>query len=89
MSEATKNSPSPRPTTSGGPLRTATILSGSSAAISDEREEPAQAAAAPGGRVSTSPSVRHLLLDEVRDDLGVGLGLERDGPRLRALLQSR
>ena len=33
MSEATKYSPSPTPTTSGGPLRAATITSGSSAEI--------------------------------------------------------
>ena len=31
MSEATKNSPSPMPTTSGGPSRAATIVFGASA----------------------------------------------------------
>ena len=47
MSEATKYSPSPRPTTSGGPLRTATIFSGSSADITTQREQAAQPRAAP------------------------------------------
>ena len=36
MSEATRNSSSPMPTTMGGPLRTPTILSGSSAWTSDD-----------------------------------------------------
>jgi hypothetical protein len=40
MSEATKNSPSPRPTTIGGPLRTVTILSGSSAEMSTSANSP-------------------------------------------------
>ena len=40
MSDATKNSPSPRPTTIGGPLRTATIFSGSSAEISTSANSP-------------------------------------------------
>ena len=40
MSEATKYSPSPRPTTSGGPLRTATIFSGSSAESSTSANMP-------------------------------------------------
>ncbi len=40
MSDATKNSPSPRPTTIGGPLRTATIFSGSSAEISTIANRP-------------------------------------------------
>ena len=40
MSDATKNSPSPRPTTIGGPLRTVTIFSGSSAEISTSANRP-------------------------------------------------
>jgi hypothetical protein len=39
MSDATKNSPSPNPTI-GGPLRTATILSGSSAEMSTSANRP-------------------------------------------------
>jgi hypothetical protein len=40
MSDATKNSPSPSPTTIGGPLRTVTILFGSSAEISTSANRP-------------------------------------------------
>ena len=40
MSDATKNSFSPRPTTIGGPLRTVTILFGSSAEISTSANSP-------------------------------------------------
>ena len=40
MSEATKNSSSPRPTTIGGPLRTATIFSGSSTETSTSANMP-------------------------------------------------
>jgi hypothetical protein len=40
MSEATKNSFSPRPTTIGGPLRTVTILLGSSAEMSTSANRP-------------------------------------------------
>ena len=40
MSEATKNSLSPSPTTMGGPLRTATIFSGSSTDTSTSANMP-------------------------------------------------
>ena len=72
MSDATKNSPSPRPTTTGGPLRTATIVSGSSAEIDTSANSPRT-------RVERTPHRRHesvapaFLLDQVRDDLRVSL----------------
>ena len=75
MSEATKNSPSPRPTTIGGPLRTVTILFGSSADDQHQRKQAAHVEQrAPHGVLE--PVVLHLALDQVRDDLGVGLGDE-------------
>ena len=61
MSDATKNSSSPSPTTTGGPLRTATIVSGSSAEISTSANSPRScvsarrtAAARPSPRLSCS-----------------------------------
>ena len=75
MSEATKNSPSPRPTTIGGPLRTATIFSGSSAEMSTSANSPRISSSARRTAFS-SAVVLHLALDQVRDDLGVGLGDE-------------
>ena len=77
MSEATKYSPSPRPTTTGGPLRTATILSGSSAEISTSANRPAHASMQRAPHRVLEAVVLHLALDQVRDDLGVGLGDER------------
>ena len=72
MSDATKNSPSPSPTTIGGPLRTVTILFGSSAEMSTSPNSRA-CKGAPFDRI-LEPVVFHLALDEMRDDLGVGLG---------------
>ena len=76
MSEATKNSPSPMPTTTGGPLRAATmILSGSSAGHQHDGKQAAQVPQrAPDGGLE--PVASHLALDQVRDDLGVGFGDE-------------
>ena len=75
MSEATKNSSSPRPTTIGGPLRTVTILFGIVGRDQHEREQAAQVEQRPPHRILETV-VLHLALDEVRDDLGVGLGDE-------------
>ena len=86
MSEATKNSSSPRPTTIGGPLRTATIFSGSSTETSTIANMPRMTFSARRTAFSR-PSSLHLALDQVRDDLGVGLGLELVPLRLQLLLQ--
>ena len=75
MSDATKNSPSPRPTTIGGPLRTATIFSGIVGRDQHEREQPAHQQQRAPHRVLEAV-VFHLALDQVRDDFGVGLGDE-------------
>ena len=74
MSEATKYSSSPRPTTIGGPLRTATIFSGSSADISTSANRPRMQRQRAPHRVLERRRRLHLALDQVRDDLGVGLG---------------
>ena len=58
MSEATKYSPSPRPTTTGGPLRTATILNGSSAESITSAKRPFNRAIA-RRTAPSSPSSRH------------------------------
>ena len=86
MSEATKYSPSPRPTTIGGPLRAATILSGSSAEISTSANSPRMSSSARRTAFSR-PSSLHLALDQVRDDLGVGLGDEHVALPLQLVLQ--
>ena len=86
MSEATKNSPSPRPTTIGGPLRTATIFSGIVGRDQHQREQAAHQQQRPPHRVLEAV-VLHLALDQVRDDLGVGLGDELVALPLQLLLQ--
>ncbi len=75
MSDATKNSRSPSPTTIGGPLRTVTILFGSSAEMSTSANNPRRYRSARRTAFS-SPSSLHLALDEVRHDFRVGLGDE-------------
>ena len=75
MSEATKNSSLPRPTTIGGPLRTATIFSGSSTDTSTIANMPRMIGQRAAHRVLQAV-VAHLALDQVRDDLGVRLRLE-------------
>ena len=87
MSEATKNSPSPRPTTIGGPLRAATILSGSSAESSTSANIPRIRVERPPHGVLERHAGRVLALDQVRHDLGVGLGDERVALALQLLLQ--
>ena len=86
MSDATKNSPSPSPTTIGGPLRTVTILFGIVGRDQHQREQAAHVEQRPPHRV-LEPVVFHLALDEVRDDLGVGLGDEGVSFLLELLLQ--
>src|SRR3972149_4419921 len=75
MSEATNCSPSPRPSTSGGPMRAATSVWGSSRGVSTRAETPPLSAPAlaqpPPQRLFSRPSV--VGLDEVSHDLGVGL----------------
>ena len=86
ISDATKNSPSPRPTTIGGPFLTVTIFSGSSAEISTSANRPAhQQQRAPNGVLEAV--VLHLALDQVRDDLRVGFGDELVALLLKLLLQ--
>ena len=86
MSEATKNSPSPSPTTIGGPLRTVTILFGIVGRDQHQREQAAHVEQRPPHRI-LEPVVFHLALDEMRDDLGVGLGDELVALVLQLLLQ--
>ena len=81
-SEATKDSPSPTPMTTGGPKRAATILSGSAAERTPSAKAPvrrltARRTAASSG-IGCAGGLRVLLhlLDEVGDDLGVGFGDE-------------
>ena len=86
MSEATNHSPSPRPTTTGGPLRTATIFSVIVRGQQHDREQAAQPLHRPQHGVLEAV-VLPLLLDQVRDDLGVGLGDELVALALQLLLQ--
>src|SRR5215510_5101754 len=75
MSDATKNSSCPRPTTIGGPFRTATIFSGSSTETSTIANIPRKYV------------IAHLALDEVGNDFRVGLGRERVSLLAQFLLQ--
>ena len=87
MSEATKFSPSPRPMTSGGPLRAATSRS-RLVAVKQARARRCPAtccAARPARPARVEPA--WSALDEVRDDLGVGLRHETVALRLRAALE--
>ena len=73
-SEATKNSSSPRPTTTGGPERAATILFGSTAEITQCANTPVIClTAAPNGLLRDCPLI---FLDKVSDDFSIGLGFE-------------
>ena len=71
-SEATKYSPSPRPTTTGGPERAATILSRVLARDHAQREHAGQLAHGVAHGVFQIAVV--IFLDQVRDHFGVGLG---------------
>ena len=73
-SEARKYSPSPTPTTSGEFRRAATTGTWPLRVDRDERERPVQPAAdRPHGLGEVEPG-RDLLAEQVRHDLGVGLG---------------
>ena len=84
-SEATKYSPSPRPTTTGGPERAATILSGSLREMTLSANTP----------VSCSHRVAHgvfqiaveIFLDQVRDHFGIGLGAEAWPSSMKLVLE--
>ena len=86
MSDATKNSFSPSPTTIGGPLRTVDDLVGVVGGDQHQREEAAHVEQRPPDRV-LEPVALRLALDQVRDDLGVGLGHERVPLLLKLPLQ--
>ena len=86
MSDATKNSSSPSPTTIGGPLRTVDDLVGIVGRDQHQREQAAHVEQRPAHRVLEAV-VLHLALDQVRDDLGVGLGDELVPFLLELLLQ--
>ncbi len=84
--EATNCSPSPRPTTSGHSRRAPTSSSGSSAWMRHERVVAAQLGErGPHGSDQVTLVVTR---DEVRDDLGVGLGGE-DAAALQQFLLER
>ena len=73
-SEATKYSLSPMPITTGGPLRAATIFSGSAREITASANTPASSATAALHRFFQVAA--EVLLDQVGDDLGVGFSAE-------------
>ena len=84
-SEATKYSLSPRPITTGGPERAATILCGSRARDHRQRKHAGQFL--DGGAHRLFQVALEVLLHQVRDDFGVGLGLEHVAFVLQLLLQ--
>ena len=84
-SEATKYSSSPRPITTGGPERAATILFGSSARDHGQREDAGAILSGSCARpLRGSRRPADILFDQVRDDFGVGLGDELVAFALRA-----
>ena len=86
MSDATKYSPSPSPTTSGGPDAGGHDGAGVVGRDQHDREQPAKPAkGAANGR--GQPVAAEFPLDEVRDDLGVRLGDEPVALALQLALQ--
>ena len=77
MSEATRFSPSPMPTTTGVAFLAATRRPGSDGRHRDDRERAAQARDRRARRVGEALAAAALGLDQVRDHLGVGVGLQR------------
>ena len=74
MSEAMKFSPSPRPSTSGQPRRARTMQSGLCAPTSRRaRRRPRSSRDRPLHRLEQVAAAPRWQLDQVRDDLGVGL----------------
>ena len=85
-SEATKYSLSPRPITTGGPERAATILSGSEREMTASAKTPVELRAPLLAHRGFQVAVQ-ILLDQVRDDFGVGLGDELVALGLKLLLE--
>ena len=75
MSDATKNSPSPRPDDDRRAVADGDDLLRIVGRDQDEREQAAHQQQRPPNRVLEAV-VLHLPLDQVRDDLGVGFGDE-------------
>ncbi len=86
-SEATKYSPSPRPMTTGGPERAATILFGSELAMTASANTPVDLLHRFADGVFEIAF--EVLLDQMRDDFGVGFGLESVALRLQLVLQRK
>ena len=84
-SEATKYSPLPRPMTTGGPSRAATILFGSLRLEDGEREDAAELL--DGAADSAFQIAFEIFFDQMRDDFGVGFGLEDVAFALELFLQ--
>ena len=74
-SEATKYSLSPKPITTGGPMRAATILPGSRPA-DDGRWRRRPRSSRTALRTASSRLPCEVLLDQVRDDFRIGFGQE-------------
>ena len=84
-SDATKYSPSPSPITTGGPMRAATILFGSELAITLSANTPVSSFTALANRFFQIALV--VLLHQVRDHFGVGLGDELVAFELELVLE--
>ena len=86
-SDATKYSPSPRPITTGGPSRAATILFGSCRLRHGKRKHSAQLLhRAADGALQIA---FEILLHQVRDHFGIGLRLEDVALALQLLFQRK
>ena len=86
MSEATKNSSLPRPIDDRRAVADGDDLFGIVDRDQDEREHAAHERQRAAHGVLEAVAV-HLALDQMRDDLGVGLGLELVSLRLQLVLQ--
>ena len=75
MSEATKNSRSPRPMTTGGPCRTAIIVSGSSALMIESAKMPRSSSMA-CARPFQNCAFLQILFDQVSNDFSVSFRYE-------------
>ena len=83
-SDATKYSSLPRPITTGGPSRAATILYGSRRQSTESAKTPRNCFTAWRTACSRLPS---KFLDQMGDDFSVGLGFENMAFRLELLLE--
>ena len=85
MSEATKFSPSPSADArSGVALFAATRRSGSLSESTTIAYEPSSVLTRPARGLGEADALLHVLVDQVRDDLGVGLRRQRAAARARA-----